>query len=259
MKNFCVIHILLFFLMMLIYKLGNAQDYVVTLKGDTVRGTIRIFSFGPEKKVQVVTSDKKKNTFPIFQVRSFVKDDENYSPVKGPDGYAFMKVLKEGYLTLYAFQRQNQVNYDGQYLLKKDGSGIEVPNLTFKKTIVKYLSECSDVTAKIENGDLSKTDIEKIVEEYNACISANSARFTNSLTRQKEQSRKISAWDVLEEKVSAKTDFEGKTDALDMITEIKNKIKKQERVPNFMIEGLKSSLKDSDLSAELQNAISELN
>lgn len=258
MKNFCVIHILLFFLMMLIYKIGSAQDYLVTSRGDTVRGTVKVFSYGPDKKVQVVTSDKKKSTFPIFQVRSFVMDNENYSPVKGPNGYAFMKVLQKGYLSLYAFQRENQVTYDGQYLLKKDGSGMEVPNLTFKKNIAKYLAECPAVTARIDNGELGKTDIEKIVEAYNNCISANTTQFTNTLNYQKEQSKKISSWDILEEKVKAKSDFEGKTDALDMIAEIKNKIKNSERVPNFMIEGLKSSLNNSDLSTELQNAIAEL-
>ncbi len=56
-----------------------------------------------------------------------------------------------------------------------------------------------------------------------------------------------------------KTDFSGKSDALDMIADIKSKIAKSEKVQNYVIEGLKSTLTNAGLQTELDNALKELN
>src|SRR5688500_16184505 len=103
MKNFCVLHILLFVLLMLVYQCTKAQDLFVSLQGDTIRGEVKEFTFGPEKKVQV-TADKKKTTYSILQTRSFVDNGETFQPVKGPRGYVFMKLIKPGYLSLLKYQ-----------------------------------------------------------------------------------------------------------------------------------------------------------
>jgi cell fate (sporulation/competence/biofilm development) regulator YlbF (YheA/YmcA/DUF963 family) len=169
-----------------------------------------------------------------------------------------MKTIKSGYLSLYAFQFENQVNYDGLLLLKKDGSRLEVPNLTFKKNMVKFLEDCEDVSARIENGELSKKKIDTIVDEYNACINKRTAERSQILSQKAEANKKISSWDELENQVKAAQDFEGKPDAIEMIGEIKGKIRRQEKVPNFMIEGLKKSLSKSDLTPTLDKALAEI-
>lgn len=258
MKNFCVIHILLFVLTMLVYQCANAQDYLVTTKGDTLQGEVKPLSYGPEKKVQIITADKKKTTYSIFQTRAFRFKEEMYQPVRGDRGYVFMKLIKPGYLSLYAFQPDNQVSFDGLYLQKKDGSGMEVPNLSFKKQMTRFLAECENVASRIESGELSKKSIDEIVDEYNGCIDKRTSDHGKVLVQQEVRSKKIGAWDVLEEKVKAKDDFEGKSDALEMITDIKNKISRGEKVPNFLLEGLKSSLSQAGLTAELQQALDDL-
>ena len=258
MKNFCVIHILLFILLMLVYQCANAQDYIVTPVGDTIKGEVKPITFGPEKKVQVTTSDKKKTLYSIFQIRSFSFKNEIFHPVKGEKGYVFMKLLKPGYLSLYGFQLENQVTYDGLYLRKKDGTGIEVPNLTFKKQMTKFLSECEDVTARIDKGELGRKSINQIVESFNTCIESKTNDITKTNVASNEQMKKISSWDVLEEKVKAKSDFEGKNDALEMISDIKGKIKRNEKIPNFLLEGLKNSLAQANLGAELDSAMNDI-
>ena len=258
MKNFCVIHILLFILLMLVYQCANAQDYVVTPVGDTIKGEVKPITFGPEKKVQVTTSDKKKNLYSIFQIRSFSFKNEIFHPVKGEKGYVFMKLLKPGYLSLYGFQLENQVTYDGLYLRKKDGTGIEVPNLTFKRQMTKFLSECEDVTARIDKGELGRKSINQIVESFNSCIENKTNDQAKTNIASSEQMKKISSWDVLEEKVKAKSDFEGKNDALEMISDIKGKIKRNEKIPNFLLEGLKNSLAQANLTAELDSAMNDI-
>jgi hypothetical protein len=180
-------------------------------------------------------------------------------PVKGPKGYVFMKLKMPGYLSLLGFQGENQTNYDALYLLKRDGSGLEVPGLTFKKMMTRFLSECPELVARIDNGDIGRKNLEQIVDEYNACINGKTAEHDKVVARIQEQSKKISAWDILEEKVKNKEDFEGRQDALEMIADIKGKIQRNEKIPKFLLEGLKSSLSGSSLSTELENALKEVN
>jgi hypothetical protein len=154
---------------------------------------------------------------------------------------------------------ENQMTFDGLYLVKRDGSRTEVPNLSFKKAMTRFLADCSSVSTRIEQGDLNKKDLNTIVDEYNLCITSRTQSANKTIELRQEQTKKISSWDMLEEKVKAEGDFEGKKDALDMIAEIKGKIGRSEKVPNFMLEGLKSSLPQASLKEALENALKELN
>lgn len=258
MKIFSVVQFLLFLLLLLAYQCAHAQDYMVSIKGDTIKGDLKPFS-GPDKKVQVVTAEKKKIALPMLQVRTYFYKGEHYEPVRNASGYTFMKVIKPGYLTLYGFQMENQTGFDGLFLTKKDGTYLEVPNLTFKKLMTKFLEDCSDVSERIENGSLGRKQLHIIVDEYNACIEQRTQHNNQLVVQKQEQLKKSNTWDTLEERVNAKPDFAGKTDALDMITEIKGKIARNEKVPNFMIEGLKEALTSADVNTELEMALKDLN
>jgi hypothetical protein len=51
----------------------------------------------------------------------------------------------------------------------------------------------------------------------------------------------------------------GKSNALDMIAEIKSKVGRSEKIPNFLIDGLKSTLTQDVFKTELENALKEIN
>ena len=257
MKNFTLIHILLFLLLMLVYQCAGAQDYILTHRGDSLTGEVKPLLYGRDKKVQLVSADKEKTTYSLLQVKAYSLDGHIYHPVRGENGYVFMKLIKPGYLSLYAFQEENQSRFDGAYLLKRDGSGMIVPNLGFKKYIAKFLSDCEGVSGKVQSGTLGKKEINTIVEEYNACVDSKTIDHKQVITRQEKQTTAISAWDTLQQGVE-KSDFPKKADALEMITEIKRKIKQEETIPNFLVEGLRSSLQDTDLTDELDSALQEL-
>jgi hypothetical protein len=258
MKSFGIIHILLFLILMVAYQCAGAQDYVITTKGDSLAGTVKVLSFGPDKKVQVSDANKKKTVVPLFQVKEYAWRNELYQPVKGPSGYTFMKVLKKGYASLFAFQLENQTTFDGRYLMRKDGTGAEVPNLSFKKSMTKFFSDCQEVADKIEAGAYGRKDIEKILDDYNACIEGKVTVHNQAVAVKTEQVKKINVWDALENKVKTQPDSDNKTTALEMIGEIKNKISKGEKVPNFVISGLKSSITQPELQPELEAALKEI-
>ena len=237
----------------------NAQDYLVTTKGDTLAGDIKPLMFDTSKKVQVTDASRKKTVLSLFEVNSFRQDGDVFKPVKGPAGYTFMKVLKSGYLSLLAFQPQGMTTFDGRYLLLKDGRGVEVPNLSFKKTLKNFLSGCEVVANKIEAGDLAKRDLDQIIDEYNTCIEGNQTVIDNAIAQREVKQEKLNPWQALENKVKAHADFGQKDDALEMIAEIKAKIARSEKVPNFMVDGLKSTLQTPDFQPELDEALKTLN
>jgi hypothetical protein len=257
MKKFTVIHILLFVLMMLVYQCASAQDYIITTRGDSLTGEVRPLLFGPEKKVQLIADGNEKTTYSLFDVRLFSSKGDIYHPLKGEKGYVFMKLLESGYLSLYAFQMENQTRFDGLMLKKLDGASIIVPNLGFKKYVSQFLEDCPDVSAKVREGELGKKNLKEMIDAYNACIDNRTVDHGKIIADQNEQKEKISAWISLEEKVRAK-EFNEKENAIEMIAEIRKKIQRQENIPNFLLEGLKNSLEGTGLSEDLREAIAEV-
>lgn len=258
MKNYTVIHILLFLLMMLVYQCASAQDYILTTRGDSLTGETRPLFYGPEKRVQITTGDKKKTTFTLFEVRAFSYEGDVYHPVKGEAGYVFMKLIQPGYLTLYAFQPENQTRFDGLYLSKLDGEKMVVPNLGFKKYMGNFLADCPEIVARVKEGALTKKNLTELVTAYNACVDRRTVNHNQVVADRKEQNTKINAWDDLEAKVRA-LEFSERNDALEMIAEIRNKIQRKESIPNFLVEGLKNSLKNTGLTTELEQALQQVN
>jgi hypothetical protein len=258
MKSVKMVQVLCIVMCLLGYKLASGQsDYVVTVQGDTISGKVKYLNYGVEKKVQVILPDSKKEVYTILQTKGFFMDDEIYQTIRTLQGYTYMKLLKKGYLSLYAYQMANQVTWDGRYLMKKDGSGLDVPNIGFKKQVAKYLSDCPTVVGGIESGELTRTKVDEIIDTYNACIASNSS--TKNLNATNTATTKLDTWNTLETDVTNLTDFEGKSDALEMIHEIKGKVKVGDKVPNFLKEGLKDALKNqSTVQETLTKALQEV-
>jgi hypothetical protein len=259
MKNFTIIHILLFIVLMLAYTCSSAQDYVITTVGDTLRGKVKPMNFGPEKRVQVTDAQKNKKTISLFKTRAFVFNGETFHPVRSDKGYSYMKLIKEGYISIYAFQLENQTSYDGLYLVRRDGKNMEVPNLSFKKMMTKYLSDCPSVADKVAEGTLGKKELSIIIDNYNQCIDKKLTEMPVKVTTQKPPVKETPNWNALEEKLKAHDDFDGKANALEMVGEIKNKIQRGEKIPNFLTEGLKNTLAQTDLKEDLDKALVEVN
>ena len=258
MKNNIILHILLFLLLMLFFKFVGAQDYVVTSRGDSLTGEVKPLFYGPEKKVQLTGSDNEKNTYSLFQVREFSHNGDVYHPVKGETGYVFMKLLHSGYLSLYAYQPENQTRFDGLFLKKLDGDNMTVPNLGFKKYMSKFLEDCPSVTERIKSGELNKKNLTELIQVYNGCVQNRTTDHENVIAVRQEQTSKISAWDDLEERIREK-EFSEKNNALEMIAEIRKKIQRRESIPNFLVEGLRNSLKETGLATDLDKALAERN
>jgi hypothetical protein len=236
----------------------HGQDFIVTAKGDTLRGKIKITSTNIGQRMQVVTPAKEKKTYSVVQIRLALIDSVVYHPVKFGQSYSFMKLIKSGYLNLYAFQSDNQLTYDRQYLLKKDGVGIEVPNLSFKKSMTKFLSECPTVASEISNRTLGRNDVIKIVDSFNQCIENNTRLLVTKDLPSTISTSLSEIWIMLEDKIKASTISEKKY-ALEMVADIKTKLKRGEKIPAFLSEGLKSMVStDAEVVTALNKALESI-
>jgi hypothetical protein len=245
-------------LLMLLSLPAIGQDYVLTTRGDSLTGKVRALHFGPDKKVQITSADKEKTSLSLFQVREFSSDGDIYHPIRGEKGYVFMKLLQPGYLSLYAFQIENQARFDGLLLKKADGDIMVVPNLGFKKYVSQFLEDCPDVVSRIDEGELNKRNLTELVNAYNQCIQGRTVNRDEIIAEKEQQNAMIDAWTSLEQKVRS-MEFGEKTNALEMIAEIKKKLDRKETIPNFLVEALRNSLKDTGLTPDLEQALGQLN
>jgi hypothetical protein len=259
MKHSRMVPLFLLLMGILTFQVACGQDYVVTTKNDTLPGKTKMLNFNGSYKVQLTAEGQKRKTYDILEVKAFLFENHLYHTVRHTNGYAFMRLLKPGYLSLYAFQESGQVSWDGRILLKADGSAQEVPNLGFKKRMSAFLIDCESVRNKIETGAYGRINLEQIIDEYNQCIQEKSAAKLGQIQQSIVQTEKESAWTALEQALGASGDFAGKQDAADMIREVKLKLSRQEKIPNFLLEGLRASLKDQGkLPDLLEKAIGQL-
>ena len=235
------------------------KDFAVLAKGDTLKGELKMYSIDNIDRLQINVKGTK-STFTAFQVKSFVKAGITYQPVRYENALRFMKLVESGYLSLYMFSPTGMGSMDSQYLAKKDGSGMEVPNLSFKKLISKYLNDCPELIDRIEKGEFHKSDIERIVVQYNTCLQAKTETLMQTKDPQTSSSNsaKIVAIETLTKKIEAEN-FLTKKDVMDVLRDIKNKVSKNENVPNYLTESLKSYLADTPaLSKEAEELITTL-
>jgi len=235
------------------------SDFVVTLKSDTVKGDVRILSYDQVDRVQIANKGRKE-LFSALDVLIVRIGGESYKSVKIDNSIRLMKILKSGYLSLYGFKLPNQSGYDGRYLVKLDGTSMEMPNLGFKKVMSGFLEECNGVSEKIKNGELGKSKIEEIIDLFNECVSQAKPVLVVAAepltTETSDKTMLKEAIQTLMTKIQEQ-DFSTREDALDILRDIQSKVNRDENVSNYLVDGLRSTLKDqAALADDLDKLIS---
>jgi hypothetical protein len=234
------------------------EDFIILTKGDTLYGKVQHLTYGVEQQVQYTGSDKKKTVYKIFQVKGFRIKGEDYQAVKFFDTYKYMKQVVYGYTSVYLYQEEGKTTWDGRYLYRMDGTGLDVPNIGFKRKVAEYLEDCPQVVDEINAGKVGRTDLAKIIQQYNDCIEQNTLVSKSEITPESVGESKLAkAWDELRLAVEHESGLEDKTTDLEMISEAIAKVQQNEKVPNFIINGLKKSFKDFTALQELLTKATE--
>lgn len=247
-------------IVMLPLVVRSQSDYAVTVRGDTLRGEIQIMTYDLQDRL-LVARNKKKENYTALQAPTLFLDSALYKVQQLENGYRYMKVLKSGFLSLYAFRMKNQFTYDGRMLIKMDGSSEEVPNLGFKKRMSEYLADCDLLSEQIRKGELTRNDLEKIIDLYNECAetkktvrSITSAALTSSVD---ESSPQLAALEKLQSKLKAAS-VSGNKDLDDLLSDLAAKLRARQTIPNYQIGALKEYLSGKNVDTELSNFLKTL-
>ena len=235
------------------------QDFVVTVKNDTMRGSARILTYDVIDHIEIrVDSDKKKTSLTAVQVKAVVISKETFNPVKTEKGYRMMKLISPGHVARYQARSASNA-YDTDYLVRSDGDAIEIPNLSFKRILSEFLKDCYTIKATIESKDYKKKDIDAVLQEYNQCIVNQTTQRQNLVPLVSEKDPLLVALNTLQDKIVKDTELKNRKDALDVTNDIITKVKNRQKVPNYLLEGLKDFLKDSPAyQSDLENVSSLL-
>jgi len=248
MKNLIVV--LIFAFIPSLSFCQEANDYVIDLKGDTLRGRVRILSLDPVDQVQVVIN-KKKTTLTATKARAIFFENETYHSVRNGNTQKFMKVIKSGFLSLYAYKLPNQTRYDGLFLAKRNGQSMDVPNLGFKKIMAEFLAECPAVSEGLKDETLKRNDLNKIVDTFNKCNETAKKENTSvKLLSTDSGKEKFDALEAFQKKVEGVENFTAKKDVLDVLQDIKVKLEKQEPIPSYLYGVLKTHVADQPTLTE---------
>lgn len=235
-----------------VFVFSNAQsqtDFAVTAKGDTLRGDVKILPSDLADQVQVKIN-KKKKVYLCTEVITVVQDGVVYKTVKFDNRFRYMTILKNGFLSLYGFRMPQQTSYDGRYLQMRDGRGLEMPNLTFKRSLSKFLEDCPAVSERVKSGDLGRNDIDKIIDEFNTCLQFKTTKRNVDVPASTAILSNTQEVDNLIKKVEESPDFANKKDALDLLKDLSGKVYRDEILPNYLLKELRANLKDQPTFAE---------
>jgi hypothetical protein len=231
------------------------EDYVVTIKGDTLYGKLTFQQIGKIEQVKI-KSDKNQ-TISSIQVREAKLKGITYRPVQFSGAVQMMQVIKDGYLSLLAFQPPGIMNYDGRLLMLRSGSILEVPSIGFKKHVSNFLSDNEALAARIQDGDFDKKDLDKIIDEFNSFIGKNTIETEQQMELESSLSPKLDAIDEILEAVRS-SNMEAKSETLEMLTELKDKLSNDKSIPQYLSNALKENLKSQhELVKKLESVLKD--
>jgi hypothetical protein len=234
---------------------AHTQDYLVTNKGDTLRGNITLQLNG--KIETAVVKGEKRMSVSAINTRIISLEGKIYKPIQFNSNIQFMQIVVDGYLSLLAFQQPNVMSYDGRLLRKRDGKQIEVPSLGFKKHMSSFLSDYEALASKIQEGELGQKDLQDIIKQYNDFISGNSGTPmpVESKTQSTQEITKLDLLKALRSEVE-KSDIASRQDALDILTDWQEKMQNGKPVMPYMLKALKSALSSrEDLLTKLDEML----
>jgi hypothetical protein len=232
-------------------------DYAITSKGDTLKGEVKILAYDLNDQVQIHVN-KKKKIYTSTEILTVFDEGVLFKTVKFDGRFKYMQLLKSGFLSLYGFRMPNQTGYDGRYLLMRDGRGLEVPNLTFKKSLSKFLEDCPTVSERVKNGDLGRKEIDKIIDEFNSCLQFKTEKRNTEIPASTLILDNTKSVDEFIKQVEAAPDFATKKDAIDLLKDLSGKVYRDEIPPNYLLKELRASFKDLPaFSEELEKILAK--
>ncbi|MGE0589765.1 MAG: hypothetical protein AB7O48_14405 [Cyclobacteriaceae bacterium] len=237
---------------------ASAQiDFVLTLQGDSIAGKVTLNSTSVVDRVQINTGTGKVN-LTAMQVKEVNINKEVFEPVQLGERIRFMKLIKSGFMSLYAYKVEREPDYAGRLLRKLDGSYVDVPTLTFRGALVNFLKECYDVSEKVKSKELGRNELPLIVDMFNDCMKDKTeSRFNAGKAEISRDNKRLFIMDFIR-KIEASS-IDNKSEVTQILNDMLSKIESNQVVPRYQIEALKEYLKgEKDWQDQLDQLLSML-
>ena len=161
-------------------KAGSSAGYVVTNKGDTLKGEIleRDKKTGLRfegDKIKLIISPTEKKSYSPGKIKMYYNGENVFESVEyKSEEFAFMQVVDKGELTLYQLDLERDKKgeievYETQYYVKitTEKAAIRIKENNFKKDIGALVKDNEDMLDEVNNKDLVFEDLEKVIKDYN--------------------------------------------------------------------------------------------
>ncbi|MEM9391303.1 MAG: hypothetical protein AAGA02_12560 [Bacteroidota bacterium] len=255
MKKLSVFVSLLFFA-----ALSKAQtDEVYLTSGDTLAGKIDILLPADYYEEIMVKTDNEKRRIKSFRMLGFKAGNDVYKIIKFGDKYRIMEEIISGYLGLYRFRADNNYDFGSRFLYKVTNEGIEVPNITFKKAVADFVSECPSVQTDVKNKTYKASNIEEMIRAFNNCINER-PQVTVEVKEEEKPVVKASKELELINTIAKKLESESISEELStLLSDLEAKISKGENVPGYLTGALEENTKEfKSVSKEVKKLLNLL-
>ncbi|MEM6738014.1 MAG: hypothetical protein AAGC64_07945 [Bacteroidota bacterium] len=157
-----------FFLLFSLFSISAIaqKDFVVTTKKDTIYGDARIVSVNYSDKI-IIRKDDGKEEYQSFQIQTAYIDGKFYDPIIYQNKRTIALRVIKGPLSHYKIRPPDHYEFYKGILLKANQESMEIPNISFRKMISGFLSECPELQKQINDRVLTKNNIQEIVQFYN--------------------------------------------------------------------------------------------
>lgn len=246
----------------LFFTLAQAQnDKIITVQGDTLIGKVSVFNTDNNSETIILKIDKEKTVFKVYQVKALIKDDEVYRTIKINKAYQLGQLKKEGYLSIYnytAIDDDTSRPFSSTILIKLDGSQLVVPNLGFKKHLKIFLEDCNTVVNNFEADSYKKSELGKIVDDYNKCITENTDKLNRRLSTGNHNNEQLAEINSLIADIKNDKTLKDLDTVVEMLNDLAGKKKSNTKVPSYLESVLRESLKnDPGYSEKIDNILKE--
>ena len=275
---------------------GQTDQYIVKLNGDTLRGKLQINpSRDNSRSMYFKNSDgTKENIRPIRISYVYYDEDYQFRSVAFYNQRVFMRIISENKNLShyhYTHKRENSIATTN-VITKPDGDVLEISALTFRKQIAKFLEDCPEIIAKLDNKEYRFGKQEELYRDYNNCdlqtmvavsavqessdkdgsaaaaggvaaaTTATTTTSTGTTTVPKsEEQDKLNEIDEFRKYVRALDDFDHSRDVLEWLTDVEYRVSQNRDIPNYLWNSLNSmtvgNKELNDRAAKLKDALED--
>ena len=175
------------------------QGYLILSNGDTLFGYVKDPALRESLYLSVTYSDNQAGensvTYNPFEVNEYYYEPgfcfvSRIDNLREDPGRIFMQCLVEGYASIYSYEfEQKQIfilqkeKIPAVYLEKLSGNDrMDQPS---REKLMNFLSDCSDITDKVNNLQFKADDLVKLVKLYNRCLRASRETIVYKLDKER--------------------------------------------------------------------------